>query len=425
MSGVVAIPSSEYSNGCAHLCQPLDCDDLTDALAASLTGDWDCVAALIERISPTSRQQRTDVAFLRARAALHGELPDIALRALDDVADLLSVDEQATEAVLRGTALAALGRIEEAMAILREVASSTIGCERAAAVYELGNIQSRAGDLDSAEAVLAPLLDADPAKGCELLTAQALELYGRIELGRRRRQVAARHFLDALEVLGRLPVPYRPLEASLLHGLAGIAVETLDLRLFARVRRELEAVRWPAGSARRAATQRLCLVGELLRGDEPIAWTLAFEALRGAPAGSRFVAALLDVVMVSRAAGERFTPDQLSTTAAEVALRVDWSGSDVRTLLGVVREAALVDAVAARELLALYEPNQPSTDSSEEELQALACLADAALAGAEGRPADQASALRKALECLESPAISTPKLLRSLPCSQSIRMNGS
>ena len=217
---------------------------------------------------------------MRARAALNGELPDIALRALDDVADLLSVDERATEAGLRGAALAALGRIEEAMAILREVASSAIGRDRAAAVYELANVHSRAGDLDSAEAILAPLVDAGAAKGCELLMAQALELYGRIELGRRRRQVAARHFLDALEVLGRLPAPYRPLEASLLHGLAGIAVETLDLRLFARVRRELEAVHWPPGSARRAATLRLCLVGELLRGDEPIAWTLAFEALQ-------------------------------------------------------------------------------------------------------------------------------------------------
>jgi DNA-binding CsgD family transcriptional regulator len=398
MSGVVTRPDP-HSQVDARPCDTLDCNDLADARAASLIGDWDCVAALVERISPTTREQRIDVAFLRARAALHGELPDIALSALDHVAALLAADERATEATLGGTALAALGQIEEGTAILHEVARSASGRERVAAVYELANTHVRAGDLDSAEAVLAPLIDADAAKGCELLMAQALELYGRIELGRRRRQVAARHFLDALEVLACLPAPYSALEASLLHGLAVIAVDTLDLRLFARVRRELDLVRWPPGSAAmRASTQRLCLIGELLHGNELTAWTLAFETLRVAPAGSRYVAALLDTAMVSRAAGERFTPNQLLMTAVEVAQQVDWSGSDVRTLLAVVREAALVDAVAARELLAKYEPNRPSTDSSEEELHTLACLANAALAGTEGRRADQASALRKALE---------------------------
>lgn len=102
--------------------------------------------------------------------------------------------------------------------------------------------------------------------------------------------------------------------------------------------------------------------------------------------------------MVSRAAGECFTPHQLSMTAAQEARQVDWNVSDVRILLAVVREVALVDAAVARELLALYEPSRPCTDSSEEELHALACLTHAAVVGREERLADQASALRKALE---------------------------
>jgi DNA-binding CsgD family transcriptional regulator len=399
VSRIVINPQDGVAESLAHDAAIAPRDLIAAAHEASKHGDWDHVAALIERIAPTSRQQRIEVAYLTARAALHAELPERARRALDDVADLVAPGERATEAILRGAALVTLGRDEAGTALLQQVAEGAAGPERTQAIYELAQAHWRAGRLDHAEAVLAPLVDADRAEGCELSVAHALELYGRIELERRRRPVAARHFLDALEMLGRFPATYGPLRASLVRGLVVIAVETLDLRLMARVQRELEIIPWPPGSpASSAAVRRLCLVGELLGGNESTAWALAFKELRTASAGSRYVAALLDAALVSRAVGEQFTPDRLTLMAADVASEVDWNASDDRTLLAVVRETAPVDAAAAGELLARCKPIQASTDrSGNDELHALACFARAAVAGAEGRRADQVTGLRSAL----------------------------
>ena len=56
---------------------------IATAREAALSGDWDRVAALIEGIAPTTKQQRIEVALLTARAALHADLPARALTALD------------------------------------------------------------------------------------------------------------------------------------------------------------------------------------------------------------------------------------------------------------------------------------------------------------------------------------------------------
>jgi DNA-binding CsgD family transcriptional regulator len=316
---------------------------------------------------------------------------------LDDVADLAAPGNRAAEAVLRGAALCALGRDAEGTALLQHVAQGATGRERTEAAYELAKAHRRAGRLDQAEAMLAPLVDACRAAGCDPVVAQALELYGRIELERRRRPVAARHFLEALEVRGHLPAPSGALEASLLHGLAVISVETLDLRLYARVRRDLEAFSWPPGSATvQAAAQRLRIVGELLSGNEPAAWAMACEAMRIAPAGSRYAAALLDASLVGRAGGDRFTPDHLALAAADVARDVDWSGADPQILLAVIGAAAPVDAVTAGYLLDAYVPAPAAPDGRQDDLSSQECLARAALAGAQGRRADQLAAIRRA-----------------------------
>ena len=138
--------------------------------------------------------------------------------------------------MLRGTTLVRLGRLEEGLPLLERAAADGASAHhavRAEAGYDLALAYFTANRLD--DAVTALDTYADP--GADIIHARALELYGWIEVRRERYPIAARHFLDALEVLRSTTHRDALMVASLLHGMTGIALDTLDLKLFARVRR--------------------------------------------------------------------------------------------------------------------------------------------------------------------------------------------
>jgi DNA-binding CsgD family transcriptional regulator len=189
--------------------------------------------------------------------------------------------------------------------------------------------------------------------------------------------------------------------ASLLHGMTAIALDTLDLKLFARVRADVDAMTWsPALQTRSFAIRRHRACVELLEGNAVEAWRLADEALFDSTAGAQRVAALVTMSRVVRAAGDAFTPERLLQKAAAIAAGVDWAATgaeDRAALLALIRDAAETDTATAADLSALYEalpaPRAPADVLDvQPRLDALEHVASAALARARG---DTAEALRR------------------------------
>src|SRR5947209_18260174 len=332
---------------------------LRDAREAWFAGDWERAIALLGGAELHERAERAEAAFLLARAALRAGQPARALIALDDAADLATdSDERVTAAMLRGTALVRLGRADEGLPLLERAAqdgASAHHAVRAEAGYDLALAYYGEARLDAAETALdAP---ADPE--ADIIHARALELYGWIEVRRERYPIAARHFLDALEVLRTTEHRDALMVASLLHGMTGIALDTLDLKLFARVRADVDAMTWSPGlQTRWFAIRRDRAFVELLEGNAAEAWRLADETLFASAAGAQRVAALVTVARVARAAGDAFTPERVVHKAAAIAADVDWGATgaeDRAALLALIRDAAETDTTAAEELSALYD----------------------------------------------------------------------
>ncbi|MBV8580740.1 MAG: helix-turn-helix transcriptional regulator [Candidatus Eremiobacteraeota bacterium] len=332
---------------------------LRDARDAWFGGDSERVIALLSAAELHERAERVEAAFLLARAALRADQPARALVALDAVADVSDApDERVTATMLRGTALVRSGRADEGLALLETAATDGVRAHRAVraeAGYDLALAYYAAGRLDEAETVLDTYADA----GADIVYARALELYGWIEVRRERYPIAARHFLDALDALRRSEHRDALMGASLLRGMTTIALETLDLKLFARVRGDVDALAWSPGlQARWFAIRRNRVLVELLDGNTTEAWRLADEALTQSAPGAQRVAALVTAAQVARAAGDAFTPERLVQKAAATAAEVDWTaaGADERVaLLAVIREAAEVDPELAARLLARYD----------------------------------------------------------------------
>jgi DNA-binding CsgD family transcriptional regulator/tetratricopeptide (TPR) repeat protein len=379
---------------------------LRDAREAWFAGDWERAIALLGGAELADRTERIEAAFLLARAALRAGQPARALVALDDAAELPEdLDERVTAAMLRGTTLVRLGRLDEGLALLERAAAdgaSAYHAVRAEAGYDLALAYFTANRLDDAETALDAF--ADPA--ADIIHARALELFGWIEVRRERYPIAARHFLDALEVLRSTTHRDAVMVASLLRGMTGIALDTLDLKLFARVRADVDALTWSPGlQTRWFAVRRDRAFVELLEGNAAEAWRLADETLFASAAGAQRVAALVTVARIARAAGDSFTPERLVHKAAAVAAAVDWgaTGAEERAaLLALVRDAAEIDTAAAGSLWALYEslpPPRAPLDvlDAQPRLDALEDFARAALARGHGETGEALKRLRSAI----------------------------
>jgi DNA-binding CsgD family transcriptional regulator len=378
---------------------------VAEAEAAAQRGDWEAVVALLGDVQPTGREQRVAIALLRAGAALVARAPAVALDQLDGLAGVAALpDELARAQVLRGRALLALGRVPEGLSALREAVAVAPDAYAAQALLALADGCLRAGRLDDVAPVLEsiPTPDADhPAAA--VIRARGFAAHGWLELLRTRRPIAARHFRDALDALGPATWLDPNLYASLLEALLGIAVDTLDLRLLRGVRADVEAFDWsPAPLQPRARAVSAALVlADLFVGDVDAAWDRSFTMRQEAAPGIERLRADLLAVQVARAAGERWTPDQIIDQAAAAAGVITWTHAGARTLLEIACEVATRDPDAARALLATYDwlppadPAEPLRDLSD--IPALELLARAAVEGATDQGTRQIKTLRSSI----------------------------
>ena len=374
---------------------------LRDAREAWLAGDGGRAIALLGDAAFEERAERVEAAFLFARATLRAGEPARALSALDDVAEIAEgADERVTAAMLRGTTFVCLGRTGEGLPLLERAAADGAGTDRAVraeAGYELALAYYAANRLDDAETVLDA--HADPA--ADIIHARALELYGWIEVRRERYPIAARHFLDALEMLRTTTHRDALMVASLLQAMTGIALDTLDLKLFARLRAAIDAMTCsPEVQPRWFAIRRDRAFVELLEGNAGEAWRLADEMLFASVAGAQRVAALVTVARIVRAAGDAFTPERLVRKAAAIAAEVDWGttgAEDRAALLALIRDTAEVDTATATDLAARYE-SLPAARASHDVLEGqprLDALEDFACAAIARGRGDTGEALRR------------------------------
>ena len=379
---------------------------LRDARDAWFAGDWERAIALLGSAELHERAERVEAAFLLARAALRAGQPARALIALDDAAELADgADERVTAAMLRGTTLVRLGRADEGLPLLERAPADGANAHhavRAEAGYELALAYYAANRLDEAEAALDA--HADPEAG--IIHARAFELYGWIEVRRERYPIAARHFLDALEVLRTTSHHDALMVASLLHGMTGIALDTLDLKLFARVRADVDTMTSSRESQTRwFAIRRDRAFVELLEGNAGEAFEVAVETLLASTVGAQRVGALVTMARVARAAGDTFTPERLVHKAAANAADVDWGvtgAEDRAALLALIRDVAEIDTATAAALSALYHslpaPSAPAGFLDvQPRLDALEDVAHAALARGRGDTTEALKRLRSAV----------------------------
>jgi DNA-binding CsgD family transcriptional regulator len=384
-----------------------DAHVLADAQAAAERGDWERVVTLLADVAPADADQRIAAAFLGARAALHADAPARALDALDGLADAITrPDDVVTATMLRGAAHVTLGRVDAGLALLDQAAAGAVGDRRHEALLELARglwRTERVGDVAVAlDAILsANAVGAAPAG----ILARTYELYGRLELRRYRRPIAARHFRDALDALAWAPLPELPLRAGLLHAVLAIAIDTLDLRLLEQVRAALHALDWSpvALHARRRAVLPLLALGDLLLGDLQAAWEIGYALRAESAPGLQRIVADLTAAQVSRAGGDRWVPGHLLRRAAAAAADVSWSDTGVagaRALFTLVAELAPGDPDTARALLAIADAfPYPATVTGEDDsdLVPLEYLARAAVEGAAGNGEAQVEHLHRAI----------------------------
>jgi DNA-binding CsgD family transcriptional regulator/tetratricopeptide (TPR) repeat protein len=378
----------------------------TEAQAAAECGDWEVVTLLAD-CRPADREQHVAVAFLRARAALHGDAPARALEALDGLVEILvRPDERATAAMLRGAALVALGRHDEGLALLDQAAATALGHRRFEALLGLARAYWRAERFGEVGPVLDAILSADAAGAAPAgILARTYELYGWLELARHRRPIAARHFGDALGALAWSSQPEPQLHAALLHGLLAIAIDTLDLRLLERVRAEIGQADWRAVTlqARKRAILPLLALGALLLGDLDAAWEIGCALRAQAAPGLQQIVADLTAADVAWAAGETWTPARLVGHAAAGATEVSWAdtgAAGARTLLRLIAAAAATDpdaARASRDLRGAAPRTRAAQPEDESDLLPLEYLARAGVAGAAGDAKRQVVELRRAI----------------------------
>ena len=379
-------------------------ETLAAAQGAAARGAWEQVTELTAALAPTAREERVELAFLRARAALHAELPVAALDALDALAGVEGRPEELmTRDVLRGRALLALGRDADALALLEPLAAAAEGALRAEARLALAGALVQLERLAEAEQLLEDLVASRPPGPT---AARVLALYGRLELRRSRGPMAARYLRDALYALGP-EEPASTLRLWLYEALLAIALATLDLRLVLWVRAELRTeddltLALPPHARR---LRELLTLGLLLLGELHAAWAIAADMRELVPAGVPAIAADLLAAQVAGAAGERFTPAQLLARALAEAEQVAWGEAGVagrRALLSLAEAAATAGLPGTGAVLGMYDqlpPLDARAAASEDaaELAPLEAMARAAIAGTNGSCAEQAGLLWRAI----------------------------
>jgi DNA-binding CsgD family transcriptional regulator len=334
-----------------------DATGLDDAYRAFYDAEYaECLAAL-EHV-PDDVAHGIEALLLRARASLRAQDLSDAFEAALQAAERAS---SPSESVVAHSVLGAVQRARqkpreaaqafERAAKGRSQASSSARSEYA---YHAAAAAWEDGELHAAEALVEEALpEAD-----DVLLAMLIQLLGWIEVRRERYAAAADRFIEALEALGRAKREDLRFRARLVHGLAVIASETIDLKLAKRLEPYLAATRWTTGIARQhfntVTAQRFLA---LLEGDLESAWFLSREAVTIAPTAAFRAIAETNAAVISALVGDDFATRAQLASAWRALQDISWSQADEEERVALTNfaiEAVRLKPAEARSAVTLY-----------------------------------------------------------------------
>ncbi len=336
---------------------------LEGARAAWESGAYDAVVAALETWRGVTREDRLAAGALRARALLALDRPDEVPPLLEPLRkDAKTANENVLAKMLLGAALVRTARRADGDALLDEAARLA---ERSAASLapEVGYYRAlsrwSAHQLDEAEAIVERALV--PAR--EVVRARLLQLLGWIDVRRENYGAASHAFIAALDELSRSRENDVKGRAAILHALAIIAAETIDLRLARLVRREFENSDWTDDTR----IQRFHVVEflswiSLLEGNLKQAWDERQLALSLTVDTSFHAIALVQAAHLSAAVGDHFAASRYLELAGALVLRGDQVGIDVERRIAMLGFAVYAPSTAVettRRILTLYERSRP------------------------------------------------------------------
>jgi DNA-binding CsgD family transcriptional regulator len=164
---------------------------------------------------------------------------------------------------------------------------------------------------------------------CGAHVAESEALLGWIDVRRERFAAAGAHFSAALAALGTAPRDDVRLRARMIHALAIVASETIDLKLGQRVRRDCENFAWPPSLGVERFNTMTCLrFLALLEGDVERAWILSRDAVATAPNPAYAAIGETNAAVASRLLGDVRAAELQAARAWDILQKIRWSTID-------------------------------------------------------------------------------------------------
>ncbi len=336
---------------------------LDAARAAWDAGEYELVLRGLGSVRFERREERAASLVMRARALLAvgrpAEVPALLDAARDD---LKTPDETIVAQMLLGAALARTERGDEGERLL-EAAADAAARRAPSRVPEVAYYRAlrrwSTHRVTDAEEIVEAALPA--ASG--VVRSRLLQLLGWIDVRREAYAAAALDFTAALDELDKAPETDAKGRAAILHALAFIAAEMVDLRLGRVVRREYETNRWTDDTRieRFQVLEHLSWLS-LLAGDVERAWDERQLALTLTVDTSYHAIALIHAAKIAGMVGDRFSESRYVTLAGALLLRGDQVALDVErrtALLGFATAAGTAHVETAQRIMTLYDRSKP------------------------------------------------------------------
>jgi DNA-binding CsgD family transcriptional regulator len=335
---------------------------LDDARAAWDAGEYERLLRGLHGVRFERREDRVAAAVVQARALLAVGRPAEVPALIDAVRDdCRSADDMLLAQMLRGAALTRTDRAAEGAALLDAAADAALRVPARAAEVAYYRALGRWGTHRVAEA--EEIVDAALPAATGVVRSRLLQLLGWIAVRRENYASAAHDFTAALEQLDAAPEVDVKGRASILHALAFIAAEVVDLRLGRLVRKEYETNRWSDDTRieRFQVLEHLSWLS-LLAGDVERAWDERQLALTLTVDTSYHAIALTHAAKIAGMVGDRFSESRYVELAGALLLRGDQLALDVErrtALLGFATAAREAHVELAQRVLTLYDRSHP------------------------------------------------------------------
>jgi len=391
-TGLVALPHPE----------PLDA-----ARAAWDAGEFELLLRGLGGVRFERREDRAASLVLRARALLAvgrpGEVPALLDAAGDD---LKTSDETIVSQMLLGAALVRTERDDEGERLLETVSGAAV--RRAPSrVPEIAYYRAlrRWGTYRVMEA--EEIVEAALPAATGVVRSRLLQLLGWIDVRREAYASAAHDFTAALDELDKTRETDAKGRAAILHALAFIAAELVDIRLGRVVRREYETNRWTDDTRieRFQVLEHLSWLS-LLAGDVERAWDERQLALTLTVDTSYHAIALIHAAKIAGMVGDRFSESRYITLAGALLLRGDQVALDVErrtALLGFATAAGATHVETAQRVMTFYDRSKPRRTAmlafeGDRRVEALELYARGRVALLSGDPKGGTAALQQSLD---------------------------